>query len=129
MGMIKNKKHVFALYADKVYLLILKDELAEREDKKHSKKWYNLDVAILQEILLKKVMDIRPDLLENHVHYTRFEKEARHLVDTGKYQFAILLNPVEMSDLKALALRGEYLPQKSTYFLPKILSGLVMYAF
>jgi len=129
MGMIKNKKHVFALYSDKVYLLTLKDELAEREDNKHSKKWYNLDVAILQEILLKKVMDIRLDLLENHVQYTRFEKEARHLVDTGKYQFAILLNPVEMSDLKALALRGEYLPQKSTYFLPKILSGLVMYAF
>ncbi len=129
MKMIKNKKHVFALYADKVYLLNLKNEIIDREDKKHSKRWYNLDVSILQEILLKKVMDIHPDLLENHVHYTRFEKEARQLVDTGKYQLAILLNPIEMDDLKTLALRGEYLPQKSTYFLPKILSGLVMNAF
>jgi len=129
MEMIKNKKHVFALYADKVYLLKLKNEITEREDNKKSKRWYNLDVAILQEILLKKVMDIPSDLLENHVHYTRFEKEARQLVDMGKYQLAILLNPIEMNDLKTLALRGEYLPQKSTYFLPKILSGLVMYAF
>jgi len=129
MEMIKKKKHVFALYADKVYLLKLKNEITDREDKKHSKRWYNLDVAILQEILLKKVMDIRSDLLENHVHYTRFEKEARQLVDTGKYQLAILLNPIKMNDLKTLALRGEYLPQKSTYFLPKILSGLITYAF
>lgn len=129
MKMIKNKKHVFALYADKIYILTLKNEIIEREDTKHSKRWHNLDVSILQEILLKKVMDINSDILENHVHYTRFEKEARHLVETGKYQLAILLNPIEMDDLKTLALQGEYLPQKSTYFLPKILSGLVMYAF
>ena len=129
MQMIKNKKHVFALYADKIYIIKLKKEITEREDTKHSNRWYNLDVSILQEIFLKKVMGINSDMLENHVHYTRFEKEARQLVEMGKYQLAILLNPIEMDDLKTLALRGEYLPQKSTYFLPKILSGLVMYAF
>jgi uncharacterized protein (DUF1015 family) len=129
METIKNKKHVFALYADRVYFLKLKKEITEGEVKKHSQRWYNLDVSILQEILLKKVMEIQSDMLENHVHYTRYEKEAQQLVDSGKYHFAIFLNPIEMDDLRTLALRGEYLPQKSTYFLPKILSGLVMHAF
>jgi uncharacterized protein (DUF1015 family) len=129
MDNIKGKKHVFALYADKIYFLKLNQGIIESRDKKHSKRWHNLDVSILQEIILKKVLDISPSQLENHVHYTRFEKEAREFVDMGKYQMAILLNSIEMNDLKSLAVRGEYLPQKSTYFLPKILSGLVMHGF
>ena len=129
MDNILGKKHVFALYADKIYFLKLNKEVELRKDDEHSKRWYSLDVSILQEILLKKVLDIPPSKLENHVHYTRFEKETQGLVDTGKYQMAILLNSLGMDDLKTLAIRGEYLPQKSTYFLPKILSGLVMHRF
>jgi len=48
-------------------------------------------------------------------------------VDEGKYTMSFLMNATKLDELQAIAQAGEHMPQKSTYFLPKMLSGLVMY--
>jgi uncharacterized protein (DUF1015 family) len=61
------------------------------------------------------------------VKYTRVEAEAIQFVDDGKYNFSFFINATQIDQLKAIADANEHMPQKSTYFLPKMLSGLVMY--
>ena len=73
-------------------------------------------------------MGITQENLEDHVAYTRVDEEALKHVDDGTYDFSILMNATKIEELKAIADAGEHMPQKSTYFLPKMLSGLVMYS-
>ena len=54
------------------------------------------------------------------------EKEAIEMVDSGKYQIAFFLNPTRMEQVKKAAGAGLRMPQKSTFFYPKLLSGLVI---
>ena len=55
------------------------------------------------------------------------DEETIRFVDEGKYDFSFLMNPTKIEELKSVAESGEHMPQKSTYFLPKMLSGLVIY--
>jgi len=48
------------------------------------------------------------------------------MVDSGKYQIAFFLNPTRMEQIKSVAGAGLRMPQKSTFFYPKLLSGLVI---
>lgn len=127
---IKTKdKHKFALYVkNKYYVLTFKDEKVMDEfASDRSKTWRTLDVSVLHKIVLEEVMGINQDNLEDHVKYTRVDEEAVKFVDQGKYDFSILMNATKINELKAIADAGEHMPQKSTYFLPKMLSGLVAY--
>jgi uncharacterized protein (DUF1015 family) len=126
---LKNKKHSFALYkgGDHYWILTLKDDKAMDEFVDHSKEWRMLDVSIFHSLIIKKILKIKK--IADHVKYTRDEKEAIRLVDEGKCQLAFLLNPTKIDEIISVALKGEHLPQKSTYFLPKLLSGLVIYSF
>lgn len=130
MNDIKTKdKHKFALYTnDKYYILTLKDEKVMDEfASDRSKTWRTLDVSILHKIVLEEVMGINQDNLEDHVKYTRVDEEAVKFVNQGKYDFSVLMNATKINELKAIADAGEHMPQKSTYFLPKMLSGLIAY--
>lgn len=122
-------EHKFAIYLkDKYLILTLKDE--ESMDKfasDRTKTWRTLDVSILHKIVLDHIMGINQDNLEEHVKYTRVDEEAIKFVDSGKFDFSVLMNATKIEELKAIADAGEHMPQKSTYFLPKMLSGLVMY--
>jgi len=93
-----------------------------------SSTWRTLDVSILHKIVLEHLMGITQDNLEDHVSYTRVDEEALKHVDDGTYDLSILMNATKIEELKAVADAGEHMPQKSTYFLPKMLSGLVMYS-
>ena len=127
---IKTKdKHKFALYTkDKYFVLTLKDEkIMDEFAPDRSKTWRTLDVSILHKIVLEPAMGINQDNLEDHVKYTRVDEEAIKFVNQGKYDFSVLMNATKIKELKAIADSGEYMPQKSTYFLPKMLSGLVAY--
>ncbi len=57
--------------------------------------------------------------------YTANTDEAISAVDEGKAEAAFLLRPLRVEDVFAEASRGEVMPQKSTYFFPKLLSGLL----
>jgi len=127
---IKTKdKHKFALYTkDKYFVLTFKDEkIMDEFASDRSKTWRTLDVSILHKVVFEYVMGINQDNLEDHIKYTRVDEEAIKFVNQGKYDFSVLMNATKINELKAIADSGEHMPQKSTYFLPKMLSGLVAY--
>jgi len=122
-------EHKFALYCKKkYYILTLKDEkVMDKLAVNRSKIWRTLDVSILHKIILEQILGINEDTLEDHVRYTRVDSEAAQFVDEGKFDISFLMNATKIGELKAIAEAGEHMPQKSTYFLPKMLSGLVLY--
>ncbi len=124
-----NSNHKFAIFLkDKYYVYTLKNErIMDEFAKDRSKTWRKLDVSILHKIFLEHIIGINQDNLEDHVKYTRDDQEAIKFVNDGKFDFSILMNPTKIDELKAIADAGEHMPQKSTYFLPKMLSGLVIY--
>jgi uncharacterized protein (DUF1015 family) len=124
-----EKNHKFALYIkDVYYILTLKDEHAMDDLAiDHTKTWRILDVSILHKLILEQILGINDKNLEQHVKYTRVEAEAIQFVDDGKYNFSFFINATKIDQLKTIATACEHMPQKSTYFLPKMLSGLVMY--
>ena len=89
-----------------------------------------LDVVQLHKCLLEHVLKISEDAIRNqeNVSYCREAAEALSQVRSGKVQIAFLMNPVRMEQVRDIALAGEVLPQKSTDFYPKLLSGLTIYA-
>jgi uncharacterized protein (DUF1015 family) len=60
------------------------------------------------------------------VAYTPNAIQARRLVESGEYQLAFLLNPIPVSTIKILADASDRMPGKSTYFYPKLPTGLVI---
>jgi uncharacterized protein (DUF1015 family) len=89
-----------------------------------------LDVVQLHKCLLEGVLRISEEAIRNqqNVAYCRETSEALSQVETGKVQAAFLMNPVRMEQVRDIAFAGEVLPQKSTDFYPKLLSGLTIYA-
>jgi len=88
-----------------------------------------LDVVILHRILLERVLGIDPQAVreEKNLHYVREVNSALNLVETGKAQLSLLMNPTPIHAVMENALAGQVLPQKSTDFYPKLLSGLTLY--
>jgi hypothetical protein len=66
-------------------------------------------------------------LVSGDVGYTAYVDEAIAAVDEGRAEAAFLLRPTKIADVFAVAKRGEVLPQKTTYFFPKLLSGLLFH--
>jgi uncharacterized protein (DUF1015 family) len=94
----------------------------------HSRAWKELDVAVLQELVLDPLLDIstdRPQTLDR-LSFVKDADEA--LSSVADRDAAFILRPTRMDQLRAVALAGETMPQKSTYFYPKLLSGLVLRA-
>jgi len=89
-----------------------------------------LDVVQLHKCLLEGVLKISEEAIRNqtNVSYCREAAEALMQARSGKVQVAFLMNPVRMEQVRDIALAGEVLPQKSTDFYPKLLSGLTIYA-
>jgi uncharacterized protein (DUF1015 family) len=90
----------------------------------------SLDVVQLHKCLLESVLKISEEAIRNqeNVSYCREATEALSQVQSGKVQIAFLMNPVRMEQVRDIAFAGEVLPQKSTDFYPKLLSGLTIYA-
>ncbi len=88
-----------------------------------------LDVVLLHRILLERGLGITPTAVttERNITYEREMKAAVAAVDEGRAQVCFLLNPVAVEQVMEMALAGEVLPQKSTDFYPKLLSGLTLY--
>jgi len=85
----------------------------------------NLAATLLDEGILKGILKI--DNFEKNISYTKDIKEAKRKIEQGGFSHAFLLPSTTLSELKAIASAGEKMPHKSTYFYPKLLSGLVIY--
>ena len=89
----------------------------------------DLDVVLLHEGILEPVLGITPQAVtsEKNLTYEREASAAIDAVDHGRAQVAFLLNPCDVNQVMRIATAGEVLPQKSTDFYPKLLSGITMY--
>jgi uncharacterized protein (DUF1015 family) len=88
-----------------------------------------LDVVLLHRLILAGGLGITPEAVtaEKNITYEREMDAAIAAVDRGEAQLACLLNPVRVQQVMDIALGGDVLPQKSTDFYPKLLSGLAIY--
>jgi uncharacterized protein (DUF1015 family) len=88
-----------------------------------------LDVVLLHRAILEGALGITPQAVtaEANLSYEREAEAAIAAVDRGAAQLAFLLNPVAVEQVMRIATASEVLPQKSTDFYPKLLSGLTMY--
>jgi uncharacterized protein (DUF1015 family) len=95
-----------------------------------SQQQQSLDVMQLHRCLLQKVLGISEEAIHNqqNIRYVRDAGEAMAHVRSGKAHVAFLMNPVRMEQVRDIAFCGEVLPQKSTDFYPKLLSGFTIYA-
>ncbi|MGH2428984.1 MAG: DUF1015 family protein [Candidatus Limnocylindria bacterium] len=86
-----------------------------------------LDLAVLHAAVLQDRLGIGTDALAagRRVAYTRSSNEALSRVANGEAQAALLVRPTRLEQLAAVATAGDVMPQKSTYFYPKLLTGLV----
>jgi uncharacterized protein (DUF1015 family) len=88
-----------------------------------------LDVVLLHEGILEPALGITPQAVtsEKNLTYEREAPAALEAVDSGVAQIAFLLNACDVEQVMRIATAGEVLPQKSTDFYPKLLSGITMY--
>ena len=86
-----------------------------------------LDVTVLHEVIIEKTMGLSKESVRQRVNLTYLRDPAPGLaeVDHGGANFLFLLNPTKMAQVHACTAAGERMPQKSTDFYPKIVSGLV----
>ena len=95
-----------------------------------SPKLRELDVVILHRLLIEKCLGISEEAVkrESYITYYRDKEAAMNQVRSGAANVAFLLNPTSLHQMRDLAYEGNVMPQKSTDFYPKVLSGLVMYS-
>jgi hypothetical protein len=94
----------------------------------HSELYQKLNVSIIDHVIMEKLLSISYDTAPEHIAYCSDSVDAINSVN-DEYQVAILLNPVKPDVLKDIADSGDRMPRKSTYFYPKIPTGLVFYRF
>jgi uncharacterized protein (DUF1015 family) len=89
-----------------------------------------LDVVLLHRLVLERCLGLTEEAIrrESHLRYLRDPREAMAEVEGGAADACFLLNPTPLEAVREIAFGGEVLPQKSTDFFPKLLSGLVMYS-
>ena len=86
-----------------------------------------LDVTVLHEVILMKFFGLSTELQKQALSYTIDEEEALRGVAERHFQAAFLLNATPFEQVVAVCEQGETMSQKSTYFYPKLLTGLVFY--
>ncbi len=127
-----QEKHLFGMYdqTGHLYLLELKDAEAARNQlpTDRSDAWKGLDVAVLDNLILDHILGIgaAERREQKNVEYTKDAREALTRVDQGDHQLAFILNPTRIDEIIAVARAGDKMPQKATYFYPKLLTGLVI---
>jgi len=128
-------KNVFGVYGGNCsfYTAVLKNkEAMDSAAHERSRSWCLLDVAVLHKLVLEKRLGIDEKKLASgsNVEYIKGTgnaiDEAIAKVDGRQKQVALFMNPVKMQQLKKITAAGEKMPQKSTYFYPKVYTGLTI---
>ncbi len=90
----------------------------------HSGAYQRLDVSAVETVIMEKLLN--SPFEREDVTYSADIREAVKLVKSGEYQFAVLLGQMPVSSIKSIADAGDRMPRKSTYFYPKLPTGLVL---
>jgi uncharacterized protein (DUF1015 family) len=127
--------NAFVLYGGDgaFYLCVLKDSRAmDAAAQGKSKAWKSLDVAVLHKLVFEELLGIDQKKLasQSNIEYVKDTSTAIDdsiaRVDKGEQQAAFLMNPPKLEQIQQVADAGERMPQKSTYFYPKIHTGLTI---
>ncbi|WP_061214472.1 DUF1015 domain-containing protein [Syntrophomonas wolfei] len=128
----KGKKHrVFGMYSGKdIFFLELKnpEQASKLLPDNKSAAWEKLDVALLDNIILDQLLGINEQKRrsQENLAYTRSEEWLMEQIDNRNYQLGFLLNPTRVEEIIAVAQARDKMPQKSTYFYPKLITGLII---
>ncbi|MEA2372704.1 MAG: hypothetical protein QOH12_3098 [Solirubrobacteraceae bacterium] len=110
------------------YRLTLKSqEIADAALPEMSDAYRRLDVGVLEALLLKRALGLTDDDIShlNGFGYARDVDQALDLIDSKAYDAAFLVRPTPVEQVREIAATGQNMPPKSTYFFPKVLTGLV----
>jgi len=128
-------KNAFGIYCgdSAFYVAVLKDKKTmDLAAPQKSEPWKSLDVSVLHKLILEKVLGIDEKKMaaQSNIEYIKDTNNAIDdsiaSVDSGQKQAAFFMNPVKMQQLDMVTAAGEKMPQKSTYFYPKIYTGLTI---
>ncbi len=92
-----------------------------------SEHYEKLTVSILDHVILEKLLGLQREQEDKALAYSYDHLDAARKVLSGEYQMAFLISPVKTEAIKTIADVGDRMPRKSTYFYPKLPSGLVFY--
>ena len=119
----------FGFYDGTYAVLTLRDPgVIERLLPDRAPDWRLLDVTVLHELFIERVLGIDKPAVERkeNIEYLRDPQMGYDAVDKGEANFLLVMNPTRMEQVRACTAVGEKMPQKSTDFYPKVISGLVM---
>lgn len=128
---VDKKANVMATSDGKFYLSVMKKDAEKKLSEMNcgkSNAYKGLDVTVLHSLILENILGIDKENMAKQINlkYTRDKDEAIDAVKTGKANCSFIINATKVSEIKEVALAGEKMPQKSTYFYPKLITGLVM---
>ena len=109
-------------------MLTLKDQaIADAALTERAEPYRRLDTAVLEALILKGALDMTDEDIDelNGLGYARDFAQALELVDTGAYDAAFFMAPTPIERVQEVAAAGESMPPKSTYFFPKVPTGLL----
>ena len=127
----KSGATLLAVTANRAFLLgRLRSAAAASLFARLSPQQQQLDVVQLHKSLLEGVLKLSEESIreQRNLSYVRDADEALSQVRSGKADIAFLMNPCRLQQVRDVAFAGEVMPQKSTDFYPKLLSGLTIYA-
>jgi len=122
-----RSEHIIGMYRDKKHwLLRLKNvKILDRMIQDKPQEYRRLDICVLNYLVLKEILKLSLDE-KDVITYSTDPDEMTQQVDSHENYIAFFLNPVKIEQIMAVALTGNKMPPKSTYFYPKVLSGLVI---
>jgi uncharacterized protein (DUF1015 family) len=122
-----NSGRAFGLYCSGAFFLLrLKREHSIKKFPESGSDFYNnLDVVVLNKLIFQELLSIDA----SQVEFIKDETEAIEAVNSGQFNAVFFLSPTKVEHIKTIALNNERMPPKSTYFYPKLLSGLLIHKF
>ncbi len=123
-----NKKSIGVVFKNKYYQLNLKEEEYKEILSKETciPEYYFLNVCILHNLLLKQILNLTEEEILKDISYTQDIDEAVDSVLKNNARCAFLLKPSTVDEVRIISENSLIMPQKSTYFLPKLGTGLII---
>ncbi|MFC1980790.1 DUF1015 domain-containing protein [Chloroflexota bacterium] len=120
---------LFGLAQEQLFVLRLNDFAATGQMMPyfHSELYKKLDVSVVDHVILEELLGLDHDREEASLAYCYSRPETVNKVLEQEYQLAFLLSPVKAKVIKAIADADDRMPRKSTYFYPKLPSGLIVH--
>jgi uncharacterized protein (DUF1015 family) len=126
----KDRTALLAVTAQNAFLLKARRDAQSPSFEGLSEEQRSLDVVQLHKLILEEIIGMSEEDIraQKHLRYIRDAGEAIEEVRKGEAQVAFLMNPARMEQVRDIAFAGGVMPQKSTDFYPKMLSGLTIYS-